>query len=256
MGFLPLLLLAFWKWETNLSRKILALAGVLVILFPLTAGMGLYRSERGLQRLNFEQKMAVALKATERQGEAPGGSIEAIVSRFSDYVAAGRIIADTPRIIDYRGTEGMEDWWQIYVPGFLNLIPHRISFVDGAETCVRYGVTQFGGGSSPDMIVGDLFSRWGWAGVALGMMAIGFILRQLDLRIFNRWTTFTIIFFVMFGRMVFEMAGASVFNIFTDFARELAAMALISYFIALIARTFFKSGKVNREARYLRRRIA
>ena len=96
----------------------------------------------------------------------------------------------------------MEDWWQIYVPGFLNLIPHHLNSADGAETCMRYGVTQYGGGSSGDMIVGDLFSRWGWAGVFLGMLAIGFILRQLDLRIFNRWTTFTIILFVMFGRLV------------------------------------------------------
>jgi hypothetical protein len=256
MGFLPLLLLAFWKWETNLSRKILALAGLSVILFPLAAGIGVYRNEREIQRLNFEQKMAVALKATEQQGEAPGGSLPAIVSRFSDYVAAGRIIADTPGIIPYRGTEGMEDWWQIYVPGFLNLIPHRINLNDGTEICIRYGVTQFAGGSSPDMIVGDLFSRWGWAGVFLGMMILGFILRQLDLRIFNRWTTFTIIFFVMFGRLVFQMPGSSVLNIFIDLARDCAAMALVSYFIALIAKTFFKSGKVNREAHYLRRRIA
>lgn len=256
MGFLPLLLLAFWKWETNLRRKILALAGVLVILFPLTAGIGVYRNEREIQRLSFEQKMDLALKATVRQTEAPGGSLPAIVNRFSDYVAAGRIIADTPGIIGYQGTAGMEDWWQIYVPGFLNLIPHRINLNDGTETCVRYGVTQWEGGSSPDMIVGDLFSRWGWAGVALGMMVLGFILRQLDLRIFNRWTTFTIIFFVMFGRMVVLMVSSSLLNIFIDLARDFAAMALVSYFIAMIARTFFKSGKVNREAHYIRRRIA
>lgn len=256
MGFLPLLLLAFWKWETNLSRKIMALAGVLVILFPLTAGIGAYRSEREIQRLSFEQKMNVALKAAERQGGTPGGALPAIVGRFSDYVAAGRIIADTPGIIAYRGTEGMEDWWQIFVPGFLNLIPHRISLVDSAETCVRYGVSYIGGGSSPVMIVGDLFSRWGWAGVFLGMMALGFVLRQLDLRIFNRWTTFTIIFFVMFGRLVVSMVSSSLLNIFLILARELAAMALISYFVVLIARIFFKIGKANREPHYIRRRIA
>ena len=78
MGFLPLLLLAFWKWETNLSRKILALAGVSVILFPLTAGMGVYRNEREIQRLNFQQKMDLALKATVRQSEAPAGALPVI----------------------------------------------------------------------------------------------------------------------------------------------------------------------------------
>jgi hypothetical protein len=256
MGFLPLLLLAFWKWETNLRRKILALAGVFVILFPLAAGIGVYRNEQEIQRLSFEQKMNVALKATERQGEALGGFFQAIVNRFSDYVAAGRIIADTPGIIDYQGTAGIEDWWQIYVPGFLNIIPQRINLNDGAEICMKYGVTQFGGGSSPVMIVGDLFSRWGWAGVALGMMVIGFILRQLDLGIFNRWTTFSIIFYVMFGRLVFTMTGASVLNIFIILARELAAMAIVSYFIAFIYRTFFKIGKLDREAHNIRRRIA
>jgi hypothetical protein len=256
MGFLPLLLLAFWKWETNLSRKILALVGVLVILFPLAAGMEVYRNEREIQRLSFAQKMDLALKATVRQTEAPRGSLPALAYRFSDYVAAGRIITDTPGIIGYRGIEGMEDWWQIYVPGFLNLIPQRINLNDGAETCVLYGITQFGGSSSPVMIVGDLFSRWGWAGVALGMMVLGFILRQLDLRIFNRWTTFTIIFFVLFGRMVVLMVSSSLLNIFIDFARDFAAMAIVSYFLAWIARTYFKVGKGNREAHSMRRKIA
>ncbi len=256
MGFLPLLILAFFTWETNIGRKILALAGVLVILFPLTAGMGVFRGEKEIQRLNFKQKMNIALEATVRQGEAAGAALPAIVSRFSDYVAAGRIIADTPGIIPYRGTEGMEDWWQIYVPGFLNIISNRINLNDGPEICIRYGVSQIGGGSAPDMIVGDLFSRWGWAGVALGMMVVGFILRQLDLRIFNRWTTFTIIFYVMFGRFVVQMVSSSLVNIFLILARELAAMAIGSYFIAWIGRTYFKIGKVNREAHYIRRRIA
>jgi hypothetical protein len=256
MEFLPLLLLAFWKWETKIGRKILALAGMLVILFPLIAGMGFYRGEHGIQRLNFEQKMDAALKATERQGEALGAALRAIVGRFSDYVATGRIIADTPKIIRYRGTAGMEDWWQIFVPGFLKIIPHRIDLQDSATTSLQYGVSYIGGGSAPDMIVGDLFSRWGWAGVFLGMMILGFILRQLDLRIFNRWTTFTIIFYVMFGRFVVTMVSASLLNIFVTLFRDLAAMAIVSYFIVLIGRVFFKIGKVNREVNYIRRRIA
>jgi hypothetical protein len=40
------------------------------------------------------------------------------------------------------------------------------------------------------------------------------------------------------------------------FVRELAAMAIVSYFIAWIARAYFKIGKVNRRANYIRRRIA
>jgi len=259
MGFLPLLVLAFLKWETNSGRKFIVLAGALIILFPVAAGMNAYRGETGLQQLNYQQKMGVAMKAIEQQGEggSHGRALSAVVDRFSDYVATGRIIAYTPRIIDYRGTEGMEDWWQIFVPGFLKIIPHRIDLNEGAEICMRYGVTQWGGGgSSPDMIIGDLFSRWGWAGVFLGMMMIGFILRQLDLRIFNRWTTFTIVFYVMFGRWVFGIVSDSFLGIFVMLARDLAAMAILSYFIAWIARIYFRSGKVNRKAHYLPRRIA
>ncbi len=258
LGFLPLLILAFWKWETDSRRKILALAAVLAILFPVTAGMGFYRGEAGIAQLTYEQKMHAALEATVRQGEAPSGALTAIVSRFSDYVATGRIIADTPKIIPYRGAAGMADWWQIYVPGFLNILPHRIDLGDSIEICDRYGIThsQNRASSAPAMIIGDLFSRWGWAGVILGMMALGFILRLLDLRVFNRWTTFTIIFYVMFGRSVVSLVNVTLLAVFLDLARELAAMALVSYLLACIARAFFKGGTVTGEAPQRPRRIA
>jgi hypothetical protein len=85
------------------------------------------------------------------------------------------------------------------------------------------------------MIIGDLFPRWGWPGVLLGMAVIGFILRQIDLRILYRWDTFTILFYVLFGRQIATIVSTSLVNIIVLFARDLLLMALLAYLLARLS---------------------
>ena len=85
------------------------------------------------------------------------------------------------------------------------------------------------------MIIGDLFSRWGWPGVLLGMAVIGFILRLVDVRILIRWDTFTVLFYLLFGRFVTTIVTTSVVNIFVMFTRDLLLMAIIAYVLARLS---------------------
>ena len=85
------------------------------------------------------------------------------------------------------------------------------------------------------MIIGDLFSRWGWPGVLLGMAIIGFILRLIDMHILFRWDTFTVIFYVLFGRFIITIVSTSVVNIFVLFTRDLLLMVLIAYLLARLS---------------------
>jgi hypothetical protein len=238
LAFTPLLFLAYLSWESRTSKKLMAMLGSLVLIPALIYGIGQYRNIKNVQLLSFEEQLNVSLRSPLGFYQKGGQEISAIgevILRLSDYCAAGRVIADTPDRIPYRGSDQLDKLWQIFVPGFLDIIPDRINLTDGADLCELYGVTTSyyrGGGSSPIMIIGDLFSRWGWPGVFLGMAVIGFLLRQIDLRILFRWDTFTILFYVLFGRQVTAIVTTSLVNIFLTFTRELLAMALCAYVLA------------------------
>lgn len=238
-GFLPVLMLVFAEWESNTRKKIAVIGGSILVMLALTSGIGAYRNLRGLANVDLESKYAFALRSTLNPGASQDDIFGTIIGRLSDYVAAGRIIAFTPENIDFRGAESIEGFWQIYVPGFLNILPDRINLADAIELCDRYGITKtyIGGGSSPCMIIGDLFSRWGWPGVFLGMLVIGFVLRQFDLRIFYRWDTFTIIYFVLMARLILSISGGSLLQFCVTILRDALVMALIAYVLAQVIET-------------------
>jgi hypothetical protein len=238
-GFLPILLLAFCEWEPNTRKKIAVTGGSILVMLALTAGISNYRAIRGLEKVDLEGKYAFALGSTLNPGASRDDIFGTIIGRLSDYVAAGRIIDFTPEPVDFRGAESIGDIWQIYVPGFLNILPDRINLLDSAELCDRYGITKTykGGGSSPCMIIGDLFSRWGWPGIFLGMLVIGFVLRQFDLRVFYRWDTFSIVYFVLMARLILTVSGGSLIQFCVTIFRDSLVMALIAYVLARVIET-------------------
>ena len=77
-----------------------------------------------------------------------------------------------PRTLPLQGSEGLEDLALIFVPKIF--FPERKAFLDTASVAEMYGIGKAWGGSSPVMIIGDLFSRWGWGGIIMGMGALGF----------------------------------------------------------------------------------
>jgi hypothetical protein len=235
-GFLPLLLLAFSEWGPDWKKKIVIIGGSILVMLALTSGISSYRSIKGIDRANLEEKYSVALNSTLNPRSDQTDPWAVIIGRMSDYTAAGRIIAFTPDNLDFRGAEALESLWQIFVPGFLNILPDRINLADGAELCDRYWITKSykGYGSSPCMIIGDLYSRWGWPGIFLGMLVIGFVLRQIDLRIFYRWETFTIIYFVLMGRLILSIGGGSLIQVCVTLFRDSLAMAAIAYLLAYV----------------------
>jgi hypothetical protein len=240
LAFFPLLFLAYLKWESNTFRKVLAVLVTLVFIPALIYGIGQYRGLKNVDLLSFNEKLDASLQsplAFYTKGGRELIPLAEVVSRFSDYIAVGRIIAYTPDFIPYRGSEQLDNLWQIFVPGFLHFIPDRINLLDGADICDLYGVTKskYMVGTSPAMIIGDLFSRWGWGGVVLGMAVIGFLLRQIDLRMLSRWDTFTILFYVLIGRHITMIVSTTVVNIFVMFTRELLAMALLAYLLARLS---------------------
>ena len=237
LGFTPLLFLAYLSWASTASKKLMVLLSSLVLIPTLIYGIGHYRNIKNVETRSFNEKLDASLLAVYATGGQEMQAIGSVISRFSDYTIVGRVIAYTPDQIKYRGFEHLDELWEIFVPGFLAVIPDRIDLNDGAVLCDLYNVTTTyrGGGSSPIMIIGDLFTRWGWPGVLLGMAVIGFILRLIDLRILFRWDTFTIIFYVIFGRLIVPLVSTSLVNVFVMFTRDLLLMVLIAYLLARLS---------------------
>jgi len=238
LGFTPLLFLAYLSWESSTRKKLMVVLGTLVLVSALIFGIGHYRGVKNVSSLSFNERLDASVQsplAFYGEGGEETKALGQVISRLSDYCATGRVIDYTPDWIPYRGDDQLDKLWQIFVPGFLDIIPDRINLQDGADLCNLYGISVYGGSSSPIMIIGDLFSRWGWPGVLLGMAVIGFILRQIDLRILYRWDTFTILFYVLFGRQIVTIVSTSLVNIFVLFARDLFLMALLAYLLTRLS---------------------
>ena len=130
-GFLPLLTLAYLSWDPNTFRKIMALLSITVLTIAFTYGIGEYRGLKNVDLLSFNQKLGASLESPlafyAKEGQVKF-VLAAVILRFSDYVAPGRIIAYTPDEIPYRGFEQLDNLWQIIVPGFLECSAYAHKF--------------------------------------------------------------------------------------------------------------------------------
>ena len=226
--FLPLLAFLFLTIEKRILVKYAILGIVVVMGLLLTVGMGIYRDLSGLGILSEKEGIAPIFDMFRSGMESLDESEALVVQRLSDFVATGRIIDYTPGAIPCRGFKDVGDWWQMLLPGVFR--PDIELAMDGARETVKYGVstsTEFG--SSPVMIIGDLYGRGGWFALVLGMGMIGFALGTLDRRILFRTSPFTVIFFALFGRHIFSLVSSSTLNVFVMLTRELVLMLLLTY---------------------------
>jgi hypothetical protein len=231
--FIPLLALMFLTLENKYIVKCVAIGLMVVFGLLLTMGMGTYRDFVGQGILSEKEGIVPIIEATRIGMETLDKSKILIVHRLSDFVATGRIIDYSPDIIPFRGFGDIIDWWQMFLPGAIR--PDFELAMDGARETVRYDVaysTQFG--SSPVMIVGDLYGRGGWSIVVIGMVGIGFILGVLDRQFLFQMSPFAVIFFVLYGRHILSVASSSLLNVFIIFTRELILMYVISYVLTEI----------------------
>lgn len=227
IGFLPLLLICYLTLENRIHMKVAVLTVAILSVFLIVAVIGFYRSEIEAGGGSMEEKISTMEDAADMVIEEKVVAFTLIVRRFSDFVATGRIIEYTPSIFPFRGGENMEDWWQMFLPGFLR--PQVMLANDGARLALTYGVSINDMSSSPAMIIGDLYSRAGWGAVALGMTLVGFLLGWLDRLLLNRLDFFSILLFALLGREIFSIVSMSLLNVFVLFAREVIVMSILAF---------------------------
>ncbi len=227
LGFLPLLIIAYISWEKRNKFKFFIVGACGISIIVILVAIGIYRDIQGVSEVGMAEKYELLMSVEKGESVTPESIL---VGRLSDFVATGRIISETPTVYPYRYLEGVEDWWQIAVPGFLRPAGREIHMQDGAETAFKYGVNISETYSTPVMTIGDLYSRFGWSGIIIGMFCMGLILNKLDNSFLQNDTLHKYIFFILFCRVVWRLYASSLLINFVAFTRDL----LLIYIVALV----------------------
>lgn len=225
IGFLPLLCWVFLAWERRAAYRAMVAVGVGVFLITVIAAVGIYRRDDNVAGAGIDEQYQI-LATTLTSGQV--NPTKLVVSRLSDCLAAGQIIATTPTPFPYRNLEGVGTWWQIYLPGFLRPETDRIDMSEGATTTTTYGINTSPFSSSPVTTIGDLYSRHGYLGIIGGMLLIGAAFSLADSIVQGRNNLRNIVFFVLFTRITWRLYAAPFMVNFIAFGREILVVLVLT----------------------------
>jgi hypothetical protein len=238
-GWLPWFFLFYLAFETKLARAVGVFSVLLAVFSILTVVTGYYRVTQQLNRPISDRYHSMAeVGSTVYSGLDQQEYLAAFVGRLSDYGNAGRIIDYTPEVTPFRGEYGLDELWIMFVPKIFFRDRPSLQVMDASMDDYDVTQTYLGGGSAPCMILGDLFSRWGWPGVLGGMFVIGFVLSVVSHYFLKEWTIQSVCFYGLFVQYSAAIVGAGVFAVIVMFTRELLIAWIISKVLARILPTY------------------
>jgi hypothetical protein len=110
-----------------------------------------------------------------------------------------------------------------------------------------YGFRTETGGSSPMMLIGELYDRFDWTGIFLGMLVIGFLLARLD-RVLSHGDIRSTILWVLFLQGIVNIHTYSLLKIFTLATRQAAIFIVLAILLDRAARGWPVSSPVGTPA--------
>ncbi|HOI41306.1 MAG TPA: hypothetical protein PK523_00040 [Elusimicrobiales bacterium] len=246
-GYLPILGMFYLHYERRFRLQVIAVIGVLLVSSFLVVAFDSYRGIKGLVDARPEERYLAFRSAIEQAREDRHSSIKVLVWRLSDFASTGAIVALTPERFQFRLFEGMSSWWQIFVPGVLRPKDSDFNFGEGANAALDYGISTSESSSSPVMLIGDIYRRFGWSGVLLCMFIAGYLLKSFESRILKENGLFVVVFTVLFYRFLFLLYAGSLLSAFTAVARDVFLIYFISKGICLLAK---RTGSVEPASLY------
>lgn len=248
VGYLPITALLYLAYEPRLARRLFVVFAAPLAILAFVGIIGAYRVSGADSHTSLSEKAGIMLDAVANQESYEGGleGAKLIIHRLSDFVATGRLVDWTPRVFPFRTFEGMETWWQIYLPGALRPSgKERINFNEGTLVTLRYKVSDGPWTSTPITLFGDLYSRFGWSGLFLVMSGFGLIYRLLDELLLKRTSLFTLIVFVMYFRFLWQIYVSSFLTALVSLTRDLPLIIIIALLINMTHKTLLNRRVIN-----------
>jgi hypothetical protein len=234
--------IAFLAWESKARvRWVVLLGGAVAFLF-LVPIMETYRlaaqNEGGLSFVG-RVELAVEFARWNRDGAedpVPDLARGMLGRRLSDHHSVGYIIDVVPSAFPFRGSAGMTQFPLYLVPTLLR--PQTtLNYNYDADIMQDYGFRTDIGGSSPMMLIGELYDRFAWAGILIGMVVIGFALARLD-RFIALGTVRSTILWVFFLQGIINIHTYSLLKIFTLATRQTAIFVVLALLVERMARAW------------------
>lgn len=241
IGFIPLLGIFYLSWDRNFSRNLAVTIAAAIFGVFVSIVMDVYRNTLGVSAYSMFDKFSLLADASSTSSinttDDGGGNI--ILGRLSEFSAVGRIIATTPEFHPFTGMDGVEDWWQIWIPKVWRPAATELFINDGAVTALRYGISPGESSSAPITIIGDLFVRFGWPGIFLGMTMLGFSFASLDswlaARDLEHWKLLAMI---LICKSAWYCYATSALGIFMLLTRDMILLVIIARVLSYVAERF------------------
>jgi hypothetical protein len=241
-GFVPYLFVVYSLFEKSRKKIALGLMTGIIVFSILTFATGVYRAQylhAGSGDMSLTERLSVIGKyavQSEDGADAGPNMLSTIAHRMSAYRTVGRIIDWTPDTRPYRGEEGLMNFWMVLLPN--SIFPNRPDAGmsgSSALTAEYYGVgnPSKGLGSSPVMLLGELYSRWSWWGIALGMFLYGIGLALIDRLFLSSWNSQALVFFVLGVPKIVGSLGGTVLTVVICI-REIVFVWVVSIIIGKI----------------------
>lgn len=239
MIVLVIIVLYYMQVETRRIAKYFVFAATIVIFIILTSSIEQYRiAAGGGGQISFEQRVGLV-----GQSLVPGATLNdpnendeidriRLGRRFSDLHAVGFLMSTIPSMSPHIGFEGLPYAFYFLIPTLLRPNANIDFQPETVRLAARYKFRPDIGGSSPMMIIGELYERFGWVGIFAGMGVIGFLLRTLDLWM-NIASTRGAILWSLFFHGVVNMHTYTITKIFILMTRQLAVFVCMTFIVLL-----------------------
>jgi hypothetical protein len=232
-------ILAFLGWESRARVKwVVLLAGALTfsVIVPLMETYRLTAQSAG--ELSFLERTVMALRfargatGSDESDLAPDLARGMLGRRLSDHHSVGYIIEMVPKTIPHRGAAGMMHFPLFVVPTLIR--PQTaLDYNYDAQVMENYGFRTEIGGSSPMMLLGELYDRFGWFGIFIGMAIIG-----VAMTAFDRWAARggirETVLWVLFAQGIVNVHTYSLLKDFTLVTRQAAIFLVLAIAIERI----------------------
>ena len=232
---------AFLAWETRVGLKWRTLAAAIMAVALLMPLLEVYRTtvlESGatslLEREMYTAETIIAMKLQDEEVRTPDIGRIMLARRLSDHHSTGYIIDVVPRLFPHRGFEGITEWPFYLLPTLLRPTID-LGYDYDAVLMEQYGFRSETGGSSPQMIIGELYDRFGWIGIFIGMAVIGAILSSVD-RWIREGSFRNIVLWTLMVQTVVHLHTFSLLKFFTLMTRQLVIFIIISFLLEYIWR--------------------